>query len=222
MEELTPETSPIGYAWGSCRLSHWCRAVYGGVAWPGKGPGFVVVLGMAHGQRFGSHDVWLLDEAESADTRELVRRIGVFHDRYEPKAWIGDTHDSAGDRFFRELNEERARPPRNVPPDLAPDRRIYLTRPSLFDAESPYSYFLPELRRLLDKERRQLYLKNSAVLGYLGDIKPDEMPFMSWGDSPAVEAVALTAIELRSRETYRPAPPRRAKRDVLRRRRFRR
>jgi hypothetical protein len=51
-----------------------CESIYSGVAWLGKRPGFAVVVGTSGIQRFGSNDVYPLDEFELVDTRELVRR----------------------------------------------------------------------------------------------------------------------------------------------------
>jgi len=75
-----------------------CRALYGGVAWPGKLAGFAVVLAMSRSRHFDSGDIYLLDEYETFDTRELVRQCDVLRFKYRVETWIGDIRNDAAQR----------------------------------------------------------------------------------------------------------------------------
>ena len=66
--------------------------------------------------------------------------------------------------------------------------------------DEPYAYVLGQLKKLLGKDRRQLFLKDSRAVGYLGDVKPDQMCDMRWGEFPAIEALALAVTSLRDDE----------------------
>ena len=54
----------------------------------------------------GNHDVYLLDEFESFDMRQLVRQCGVLDFKYAPDRWVGDYHNDAASLFIDEMNAE--------------------------------------------------------------------------------------------------------------------
>jgi len=72
---------------------------------------------------------------------------------------------------------------------------------------------LPTLKAFLDKDRRRLFLKDSRIIPYLGEVKPDEIPFMEFGEYPAIEALTFAVHEI----TYW-RPPERRRRSLCRRR----
>jgi len=172
-----------------------CRALYGGVAWPGKLAGFAVVLAMSRSRHFDSGDIYLLDEYETFDTRELVRQCDVLRFKYRVETWIGDIRNDAADRFINELNSERDR---NLDPAMV-SRSFYLTSTPMLEMEQLYPYILPQIKMLLDKPRRQLFLRDSKILNYLSAIEPAEIADLQFGDFPAVEALAFAAIEMQKR-----------------------
>jgi len=154
---------------------------------------------MARNGGFDARDVYLLDEFESADTRALVRQLGVLEFRYGPLKWLGNYDNRAAAGFLRELNAERS------------NQGITLHWSPLRDMEVPYAYALPNLKKLLGASQRQLFLKNSRVTDYLSNVKPDEVPLMKWGDYPAIEALAMAVMALRDDKDrarlYEPVPP---------------
>lgn len=165
------------------------KQIYGGVGIPGKQPGFAVVVGMSHERHFDNHDIYLLDEFESADMRELIKQCGVLDYKYKPAIWVGDSKNNAADRFIKEMNK-----------DFESSRRSFgLSLTQILDMEQPYSYILPKLKWLLDEDRRQLFLKESKVADYLATIEPPKIPEMEFGDFPAIEALAFAVIEMRRR-----------------------
>ena len=164
------------------------RAIYGGVSWPGKHPGFAVVVAMDKHRRLKSYDVCLLAEYESVDVRDLVRQAGgVLDYTYEPTRWIGDWKNDAADKFIRELNKERTEQETKFSPTLTP----------MLEMENLYPFMLNELKKLLDKDRRQLFLKDSKILNYMR-IDPDEdISALKLGDYPAIEALCFAVFSMK-------------------------
>ncbi len=208
VETPSIKTSELGYSFSKDELQKQCKAIYGGVAWPGKNPGFVVVVGMGKEKHFDSHDICLLDEFESNDIRELVRKCGTFDFKYHPTIWVGDNRQDAADRFIREMNQdfetkETSTKETSWFKSPAPEKRpLCLTPTQILEMKQPYTYMLPELKRLLDKDRRQLFVKDSASLNYLTAFSPEEIPTLEISDFPAIEALAFAVIEMRDRENY--------------------
>ncbi len=201
MDWQTAKDLPLGHPWSKADLKKHFQALCGGVAWPGERPGFAVIVGLGREKHFDSYDTYLLDEYEAVDTRELVRQLGVLDSRYEPVRWIGDPRNDAADRFLQELNAER----RNAASGSGPTfpgrsprpRYVVPIHSPLLDMKKPYRYILPDLKRLLDADRRQLFLKTSRVKDYLTGIRPDDVPTLEFGAYPAIEALALVVTAVR-------------------------
>ena len=166
-------TAPLGHPFSQRELEIRCKGVYGGVAFPGERPGFAVVIAMDNDKHLDSHDIYMLDEYESFRMREIVRQCGVLDYKYAPAMWIGDRKNGSADRFIREMNEDLKLP------DSAHKqrRRFSLTSTSLLEMERPYPYILDTLKELLrpDNQRRQLFLKDSKVKSYLGEIESSDI-----------------------------------------------
>ena len=178
-----PRLTPLGHVLTSETVETKIKTIFGAVSWPGKNPGFAVVLGVSRRPRLDGRDVFLLDEYESDDMRVLVHQCGVLNQKYKPYRWIGDPRNDSADRFRREMNEQNRT-------DLS------FQTSTIFDIELPYQYLLPKLKHLLDAKAKTLFLKDSKVLDYMGSINADEIPETPWGTYPAIEAVALGVIEL--------------------------
>ena len=193
------KTAKLGQQFSQKDLKLKFQAIYGGVAWPGKRPGYAVVAAMGWAKHFDNYDIYLLDEFESMDMRVLVRQCGVLDYKYLPTMCLGDGFNDAADRFIQEMNSERE-------PDYSGQqitigkqlqRHFSICKTPILDMVCPYSYIMPELKRLLDKERRQLFLKDSKIFDYLVGIETQEIPTMEFGVFPAIEALAFAVIGLR-------------------------
>lgn len=161
------------------------RKILGAISWPGKKPGFGIIIGQKHEISFLSHDLIQLDEVEDNDIRTLVRACNGLDCFYQPVCWITETKNSAGDKFIREINRER-------------NKNSFRTRRSpLLDMKEAYQYFFPMLRELLTPDRRQLFLKEEGKLkGYMFMPQEQELPTLQFGDYPAIEALAFAVMEL--------------------------
>lgn len=172
-------------------LANQCKAIYAGVAWPGKQPGFAVVVAMTPEEHFDGHDTYLLAEYESFDMRELVRQCGVLDAQYEPMTWYGD-----------EFNENAERPL-----DLAPTDSM--------GVQPLYPYLLGTLKKLLRDHR--LFLKGSRIAGYLSQIEPGEIAecsaFAFW-KTPFLPRKPRKVLANLARGYHRPGGCRFAKKDA--------
>jgi len=188
------EKAKLGHPFTELELRNQWKVIYGGVSWPGKQPGFAVVVGMLYGRHFDGHDIYLLEEYESFDTRELVRQCGAMDARYKPAMWIGDNRNNAADRHINEMASELQSPATSI----VARRSFYVCPTTMTEMNQLYAYMLPHLKRLLDPERRVLFLKSSKVLDYLADIEEKEVADLQFGAYPAIEALAFAVIEMRS------------------------
>lgn len=194
------KTTPLNHPHKEVELKNQCKVIYGGVSWPSKRPGFAVIVGMLYEKHFNDHDIYLLAEYESFNTRELVRQCGAMDARYKPVMWIGDNRNSAAERFIRELDEEMQSP--SAPADR---RSFYVCPTTMLEMNQLYAYMLPNLREQLEPGRKMLYLKDSKVIGYLADIEDGQIADLQFGDFPAIEALAFAVIT--TRNDYPPQKP---------------
>lgn len=181
------KNAKLGESFDIRELKHCCKRIYGAVVFPGQREGFAVVVAMDRARHLDSHDVCLLDEYESFDIRQLIRQCGVLNFKYLPNKWIGDCKNDAAGQFIREMNSEH--------PSESRKRQFTLSWTTLLDMEQLYSYIMGEIKRLLDPDHRQLFLKDdSKILGYLNGIESSEIASLTFADYPSIEALAFAVI----------------------------
>jgi hypothetical protein len=163
-----------------------CKAIFGGVSWPGKRPGYAVIVAMDLHRRFESYEVCILAEYESTSIREMVRQCDILDYTYEPKKWIGDWKNDAADKFIRELNSEKTKQVPKFSVNLTP----------MLEMENLYPYMLDELKRLLDVNRRMLFLKDAKVVNYLSEIEAEDITELKLGEYPAIEALCFGVLTM--------------------------
>ena len=177
-------TAKLGQVWATDELELHFTSIYGSVAWPGKNPGFAVVVAKSR----LDNDIYLLAESYSEDMLVLVRQCGVLNYKYHPAVWFGDTKNKAADQFIDEMNKK-----------YESSRQFRLTSTQILDmGQGLYQFILPKLKELLDKKYKQLHLKNSKICDYLATVESDEMATIELGEYPAIEALALAALELKA------------------------
>jgi hypothetical protein len=170
------------------------RTICGAVAWPGKKPGFAVIVGQ---KREPLRELVCLDEAEDSDMRELIRACGGFDYFYRPDAWLGDTENRAARQFMREMNAENRR-------NKACGRAFALRRSPVLDITNTFDYIYPTLKKTLAEG--QLILKESKLKDYMLQPQADDLSSVEFGDYPAIEALAFAALELERVRESRPRP----------------
>ena len=172
-----------------------CKAIWSAVAWPGKRPGCAVVLGMDRKEHLGNHDIHVLDEYETFDTRQLVRQCGALDLKYLPDCWIGQWDNDAASGFISEMDKEYEQ--RNRCRSAVHRRQFSLQPTAILEMEHIYPFILPQIKALVDPNRRRLFLHDSKMAAYLGDIDESEIAEMALGEFPAVESLAFGVIEMR-------------------------
>lgn len=181
-EETRPtiKTAELGYTFSRNELSLQCVAIFGAVAWPGTNPGFAVVIGMDPYNK-----MYLLEEYESESIAELVNNCGALDLKFHSCRWFGDGKHDAAAVFINELNRKNR-------------KRFSLNGTSILDMSHPYRLMLDKLKgEYLKTDKKWLVLKEeSRVKNYLSSIEPSKITKMELGEYPAIEAVAIAAIEL--------------------------
>ncbi len=170
-----------------------CKAIYGGVAWPGvgkdKGSGGIVILSIGKESHIDNPDMLLLEEFESYDIRELVWKCGALDLKYAPQRWIGDIRHTAARRFLLDYNSEL---------EYEPSKRLRIGLSPMHDMDRDlYSIILPEIKEALHPDRRRLFLKGSMAVTYLSARAEHELTEMKVGDQPLLEALGITMGEMR-------------------------
>jgi len=187
-EITTVETAPLGHPFTPRELEQQCRAIIGAVAWPGKRPGFGLVLAVTGGRDGQPYGFYLLDEAEDGDLLKLVLKCDGLDSRYAPERWIGDNRKTAAQQAMGRVAE--AKQPKSGESVRA---LTYVCSTALVEDDGPYQYAVPMLKTLLREEDRQLFIKDSRVREYLRQIDEADLPSLQRGDFPAIEALAYAA-----------------------------
>ncbi|UCC97178.1 MAG: hypothetical protein JSW66_15190, partial [Phycisphaerales bacterium] len=204
MNEIDLRNVELGHSFTHNELLQHFRAVWGGISFPGRRPGFCVVVGMGHEKMCGRYIIYLLDEYESGDTRKLVRQAGALDVKYalstlksyyrpcDSGRWFGDDKNDAASRLIEEMNREQHR-------DGSEEGRepFRLTPTSMLEMEGFYLFALSTLKDLLNAERRMLFLKDSKILGYMSEIENGQSSELKLGDYPGIEALAFAVLEAR-------------------------
>jgi hypothetical protein len=190
--ELTIETAELGHTFTERKLEAQCRAIVGGIAWPGKRPGYGVILALDVREFWPGGHMILLDEVDSWDLGELIRRCAALSLKYKPKFWVGDQHNAGARQLIMDNRAD------------GPLKDFYIHHSSVLDMPQAYPYMLATLKGLLQEDTRRLFLKASKVLADLGAIVPEEVPYMEIGEYPGVEALSFVVCELQDDSRWRP------------------
>ena len=155
-------------------FNHLC----GAVAWPGKRPGFVIIVGAAR-----DGNLYVVTEYESLDMRELALHCMVLDQSFPPGKWVGDSERSEVVQLLSELNRDGGK-----------SFQINPLWPWLLESTSPYQAMLPKIRMLGKPDRQKLVLRGSTVENSLNEINDDEIFEMKFGDFPSIEALAFAVM----------------------------
>ena len=199
--DMDLRTTELGRTFTYAELQTHCRAVWGGVSFPGKRAGFAIIAAVLNEKHFDSHDISLLDEYESFDMRKLIRQCGALNFKYRPSLFFGDWKNDAAGHFIDELNEDNRQ--KRERDSTIPRRQFELSYTPMLEMENLYSFILPQLKDLLTAERRQLFLKGSKIVGYLSEIEDAQISELAIGSFPAIEALAFSVIELRDEQAVK-------------------
>lgn len=186
---------PIGHVWQHGELERYFAAVAGGVAFPGKRPGFAVIAGLRPFRQKDHYEIHVLDEVESPDMGELLRSchglIAEYHIRMMERElfrWYGDTRNTAAVNLMHTINGDGPR-----------ETRLQITWAyPVLNVGQPYAFMLTRLKEYLGENRKQLFLRGSRTQHTLTEVPPDELAELTFGDYPPVEALAFVVMGLRN------------------------
>ena len=158
------------------------RYIIGGLAAPGKGRAFVVILGR---MREGLEPMQVIDEKECQDLYELVHTAAQWDAFFHADRWVGDSKNVTMRQFVMRIRKE------------VPGSQEFSVCPTMLAEKKVgfYEWAMPTLREMIDQGR--LVLPPSGLLrDYLSKIDADDISSMELGSVPAVEALTFAAIEL--------------------------
>ncbi len=205
MEREELRNLPPDYAWTREALTDTFAVIMGGVAFPGRRPGFAVVAGLCHPNAKSDCEIHVLGEVESPDLGELLRacrglgakyrRAGML--RNEPFRWFGNgKHVGAQDIIWR-LNRESGNQ----------FDRLDIESTVLLDDPTPYLTMFSLLSGFTRPEQKRLYLHGCTAAHAMNELPPDELAETKLGEYPSVEALAFVVGGLREWLDYRPTGP---------------
>lgn len=186
---------PLGYPWQTAELCHCFEAVRGGVAFPGKNPGFAVVAGLRRLRGDNIHEVCLLDEVESDDMGALLRQCAGLGYKYQMDLarqcfeWIGDAKNTAASEICCEIADESQR--------RGPGEPVIVSSPITDMGPGAYGYMVSAIKQYATAEHKELFLNESKAELYLQQVKPSDIVDLHFGAFPAIEAVAFVLMDLR-------------------------
>ncbi len=175
------ENAELGQLFDIQDLKKCCRLIYGGIAWPDKRPGFLVVLAAVPSYKPENWKIYLLYEFESNSYQEIIKQFGLMDSTYEPDRWHADMTNNSAEELMQDMRDSF---------------NSYPSETDLIEMKPLYPYLLGRLKKLLNLEHRRLELKNSKLLSYMGEIEQGEDAKLALGDYPAIESLAYAVIEM--------------------------
>lgn len=184
---------PIGHTWEQTDLDTHFELVRGGIAFPGKKPGFAVVVGLRTkhqddtwtGFSPSRHTIHVLDEYESWDLGSLLRQCVALTMQYSASfkqdfEWVCDWENNAAQSIFSGLQGDL-----NL-----------ITTPILDMKERPYSFMTSKIKEYVAEKRRMLYLGEGKVKEHMRSIESEEISELTFGAYPAIEALSFVVNSL--------------------------
>jgi hypothetical protein len=164
------------------------RRIYGGISWPGKRPGFIVIVGELKQPR--AHKFVLLDESEDFDVQELIKVAEALDFYFKPERWFTNTENKGAMRLVAEANA--------TSDDTRIGSRQLLLLPSRLRQlrSEVFTYLYPRLKRMVGEGGSLDISRGPKVLGYMADPQEQDIQSITWGEYPSIEALAFCVFEL--------------------------
>ena len=200
MEREELRSLALDFAWTQETVAATFAAVMGGVAYPGRRPGFAVVAGLCHPKAKDDCEIHVLDEVESPDLGELLRACHALGGKWRlpdtrpdvPFRWIGNGKHVGAQEIIWRLNRE----PENE------YNQLDVEYTAILDDPTPYLTMFALLSDLTHPERKRLYLHGSKVAHGMNEIPADELAETKLGEYPSIEALAFVVHALREHTEY--------------------
>ncbi len=187
---------PVGHVWDRRDLWKHFEVIAGGVAYPGKRPGFAVVAGLRSVEHERYHEIYVLDEAESSNLGELLHLchglIPKYHDPASPDQlfrWFGDWRNTAAQTLIRDVNG---------PAGALRSTDLDIRSSSVLDIkDTPYNFMVAKIHEYTGEGQKTLHLRNGRIESRLHEIPLDGLSELPFGSYPAAEALMFVVEGLR-------------------------
>ena len=186
-DELRNE--PLDAKFHRIELENYCRAIYGGVGWPTRNPGFAVVLAISRPlvNQGKYREICLVSEYESYYVDELLRHCQQLDVQWDVDRWLGDEGNDAAMEILHKMNKKA-------------NRHLDLATPYLLNMDGEGHKMCPMYRHILDaskelSDKKRLFLKTGQVDTYLHGIDFSNITELE-GTLPAIEALGYALDEM--------------------------
>lgn len=160
-----------------------------GLAWPGKHPGFAVVLAE---DEFSPNELhyYVLAEIEESSMTSFLRSCYELVGLYALTDIYGDTAEKVANEFLRSFNEELR------------ERRqqgFHITPPPMFKSPNCFELCVRVIQKHTEAAGKTLHLgEKSRLPGYLLELRPSDLKSANACDHPAIAALgyALTPMDI--------------------------
>ncbi len=163
------------------------QRIVGGMMWPGKQPGFAIVLGQARwpNPQTKVPDLWICAEKQEASVQDLLAVCARWMKDYCCDKWYGHRDDFGMGRILCRFNETRPRHPVQVIPAMGEEEQDEL------------QFYVDLIRIAISSSKKVLQLHGSTLGEKMMEMDPDYHK-KDCTDYPAIAALgfALSAMEM--------------------------
>jgi hypothetical protein len=160
-----------------------------GMMWPGKHPGFAVVLGE---DEFKNHELhrYVLAEIEEPGLKAFIRSCYDLAGLYAVSDIYGDRSDKVANDFLRRFNDE-----------LHERREVgfHILSSPMFNSPECFELCARTIQKHTEADAKTLHFgEKSRLPAYLLELRPSELKTATAADHPAIAALgfALTPMDI--------------------------
>jgi hypothetical protein len=170
------------------------RLLAGGFVFPGRKPGFGVIVGvdLLDDPALKIPQIHCLGEIEESGSQQLISKCLDLRNEYLAWDWFSDPKTTLN-RFLDPVNQ-----------DLREKNEMdfYPLQPPYFEREDCFSYYMRILEGELKSVQKTLFLGNCTRLkGYVGDFPEDGAVMGTRAEYPALAALGFVVASVRE---YKP------------------
>ena len=174
------------------------RRIVAGLAWPGKKPGHIVIIGeeLKPDPTTKTRHLYAVGETEDFDIESLFMKGVEFSNLYNIRTLCGDITDKPMMSLLRQFNNS------------AREKKLSglaLVAAPQIEEERNFNFYVQTIKRRLHSARKDLHLEETSKLpGYLLEVPLEEVISATALDYPAIAALGYAVAYI---DTYQPLPP---------------
>ena len=168
------------------------RRIVAGLAWPGKRPGFFVVVteDLKEDIALKLCKVKVIAETEDENIDGLLRKGFEYVQRYKVQEVLADTTHKPMMQLLYQFNKSLSKKKL---------RTLYLQPAPFVEDPKALEFYAHAIKNRTQQDKKSLYFGESSKLpGYLTELSPDETVKTSFSDYPAIAALgyAVTYLDM--------------------------